>query len=200
VIRIALVGLAAMALSGLVQAQMPAQPQANRVEGKVSALSDSSLILTKADGETETIALLPNRTVTVTAPINVDQIQPDSYVATANKSQADGTGVSIEIRVFPKEMAPSDVNRVMDAGAQTMMTNGRVARAVSIDGGRLLTVDYGAGSRQITVPPNVQVISNIPGNAAMVKVGTPVRVVTFPATVDRPARQTITVAKADMAP
>ena len=197
--RITFAGLAVYALwSAAALAQPPAGVQ--RVEGTVTTLSDSSITLAKADNSSATIALLPGRTVTVTAPIALDQIAPGSHVATANKTQPDGSGVSTEIRVFPPEMAPGDVNRVMNqADPATIMTNGRVATAVSTGSGRQLTVDYGSGSRQITVPPSVTVISNAAGTADMVKVGRKVTVATFPAAGDRPARQSITIAKAELA-
>jgi hypothetical protein len=181
---------------GAAQAQMPGMA---RLQGTVSAVSDSSLTLATAEGA-KTIALLPNRTVTITAPIAVDQIVPGSYVATANKSQPDGTGVSVEIRVYPPDSPRFDVNRAMDASGETMMTNGKVATAVSSDGGRLLTVDYGSGKRQIRVPPEITVVSNTPGSPALVKVGVKLSIVSRPAMGDRPAAQIITIAKADLPP
>jgi hypothetical protein len=171
-----------------------------RLQGTVSAVSDTSLTLATTDGKTETVALLPNRTVTITAPIAVDQIVPGSYVATANKQQPDGTGVSVEIRVYPPDSPRFDVNRAMDASGETMMTNGKVATAVSSDGGRLLTVDYGSGKRQIRVPPEITVVSNTPGSPALVKVGVKLSIVSRPAMGDRPAAQIITIAKADLPP
>ncbi len=48
-----------------------------------------------------TVALLPGHTVNIMTPIDVSQIQPGSYVATANKTQPDGSGVSTELRVYP---------------------------------------------------------------------------------------------------
>jgi hypothetical protein len=189
--------LAIVSLRGAIaQAQMPAMA---RLQGTVSAVSDTSLTLTTADGP-KTVDLQPNRTVTVTAPIAVDQIVPGSYVATANKSQPDGTGVSVEIRVYPPDSPRFDVNRAMDASGETMMTNGKVATAVSSDGGRLLTVDYGSGKRQIRVPPEITVVSNTPGSPALVKVGVKLSIVSRPAMGDRPAAQIITIAKADLPP
>jgi hypothetical protein len=181
---------------GIASAQMPGM---QRLQGTVSVVSDTSLTLATADGA-KTVALLPNRSVTVTAPIAVDRIVPGSYVATANKSQPDGTGVSVEIRVYPPDSPRFDVNRAMDASGETMMTNGKVATAVSSDGGRLLTVDYGSGKRQIRVPPEITVISNTPGSAALVKVGVKLSIVNLPAMGERPAAQIITIAKADLPP
>jgi hypothetical protein len=194
--RILLAGLVGLSLGGVAIAQAPA-PQ--RLEGTVTAASDSSLTIAKTDGGSETVALLPTRTVTLTAPIAVDQIVPGSYVATANKSQPDGTGVSIEIRVYPPDSPRFDVNRAMDASGETMMTNGKVAKAVSSDGGRLLTVDYGSGSRQIRVPPELTVVSNTPGDLGLVKPGVKLAIVTIPPGAFGPdPRQIITIAKADL--
>ena len=192
-------GLALVALHGAAaSAQAPGGMQ--RAQGIVSDVSDASLTLKAADGTATTVALIPTRTVNVTAPIAVDQIVPGSYVATANTSQADGTGVSVEIRVYPPDSPRMDVNRAMDASGQTMMTNGKVAKAVSSDGGRLLTVDYGSGTRQIRVPPEVGVVANTPGTTAMVKPGVKLSIVTIPPMGDRPVRQIITIAKADLPP
>jgi hypothetical protein len=177
--------------AGQAAAQMPAM---QRVEGTVAAVSDKTLTVTAKDGANTTVDLLPGVTVSVVAPIAIDQIQAGSYVATANKTQPDGTGVSVEIRVFPPDTKRFDVNRAMDDQG-TMMTNGVVATAVSTQGGRRLTVDYGSGTRQITVPPGIPTTLNTPGTLDMVKPGLKVEVYTVPATADRPARQGIRIMK-----
>lgn len=193
-----LVGIAAMAFHcGIAMAQAPQGPQ--RLEGIVTAASDTSLTLNTANGPA-TVALLPNRTINVTEPVAVDRIVPGSYVATANRTQADGTGVSTELRVYPPGPNTFNVNRAMDASGQLIMTNGTVATAVGTATGRVLTVNYGDGTRQIRVPPEVQVISNTPGNAAMVKTGTKLSIATLNPGPDGQPLQIITVAKADLQP
>ena len=194
--RFAAAALALLAIPAVAFAQPPA-PQ--RVEGSVSALADTSMTIRKADGTSETVTLVPGFTVNVTEPIAVDQIKPGSYVATANRTQADGTGVSQELRVYPGTTNRATVNRAMNAEGDLMMTNGTVATAVSADGGRMLTVDYGQGQRKIKVPTSLQVISNTPGTPDMVKVGTKLSIVTFAAQGDRLGGQIITIAKGDLA-
>jgi ribosomal protein L2 len=168
------------------------------VQGVVTAATDTSVTITKADGQSETVALLPNRTVNVTAPVAVDQIAPGSYVATANMTQADGTGVSQELRVYPPGSPAFNVNRPMDASGQLIMTNGTVNKVVSSDGGRVLTVDFGTGTRQILVKPTLQVILVSPGKPDMVKPGVKLSVATFRFAPDAPPTQIITIAKADL--
>ena len=181
--------------AGQAGAQMPGM---QHLQGTVSAVTDKVLTLATADGASATVDLMANRSVTVVEPITIDQIQPGSYVATANKTQADGTGVSVEIRVFPPNTPRFDVNRAMDQSG-TMMTNGVVATAVSTDGGRRLTVDFGQGTRQITVPPGISITLNTPGSNDLVKPGIKLEIVTVPATADRPGRQFIKINKADLA-
>ena len=55
-----LVGIALFAASNL---HAQGAPQATRVQGKVAAISASQITLTKADGTTATVPLLPNWTV-----------------------------------------------------------------------------------------------------------------------------------------
>jgi len=190
-----LAALALVVVPSLALAQ-PAPPQ--RVEGTVAALTDTSITIKKADGMSETVALLPTRSVNITAPIAVDEIQPGSYVATANKTQADGSGLSTELRVYPATTGRANVNRAMNADGDLMMTNGTVATAVSSDGGRMLTVDYGQGQRKITVPKTITVVSNTPGTPAQVKVGVKLSIVTFNGQGDRPGGQIITIDKKDL--
>ncbi len=194
--RMVLAVAAAVSLyAGQAGAQMPAM---QHLQGTVSAVTDKVLTLTTADGTSAKVDLLPNRTVTVVEPITLEQIQPGSYVATANKTQADGSGVSVEIRVFPPNTPRFDVNRAMDQSG-TMMTNGVVATAVSTDGGRRLTVDFGQGTRQITVPPGISITLNTPGGNDLVKPGLKLEITTAAASADRPARQFIKINKADLA-
>lgn len=190
--------LAALALNSAAIAQAPPPPQ--RVEGTVAAVTDSQVTITKADGANEAVALLPpaSRTVNIVAPTTLEAIQPGSYVATANRSQPDGSGVSIELRVYPPDTPRFNVNAAMDAGGQTMMTNGTVATAVTSGKGREITVDYGGGERRITVPKEIEVIANTPGDFALVRPGLKVSVVTFAAAGERPAIQIFTIAKKDL--
>ena len=153
-----------------------------RVEGKVTALSDSQIVLTKPDGTSVTVPLLANWTAIVSKPISVEDIQPGSYLGTTNYAKPDGTGTSLEVHAFPPGMKGPGVDFVMDAKAGTTMTNGVVGTVVQGKAGRVLTVDYGHGVRTITVPPGVPVVMNTPGDRSTVAVGEAVMV----ANVERP--------------
>ena len=80
-----------------------------------------------------------------------------------------------------------------------MMTNGTVAKAVSVSGGRVLTVDYGGGTREILVKPEIGVVLNELGTPAMVKPGVKLTIRTLQGP-NGPSIQAITIAKADLLP
>jgi hypothetical protein len=197
--RVLLAALSAMTLYGTAafgQAAPPGPPRPTT--GTVTAVSDTSLTLSTADGKSETVELLSNKNINVTEPVAVDRIQPGSYVATANVTQPDGTGVSQELRVYPPGSPAFNVNRPMDATGQLIMTNGNVDKVVSSDGGRVLTVNYGTGTRQILVKPSLQVIAITPGTPAMLKPGVKLSIITLRFASDQPPAQIITIAKADL--
>jgi hypothetical protein len=167
---------AALVLFGAAGVFAQGMPQMTRVAGKVASISDSQIVLTKADGTTATIPLLTNWSVRVAKPVSIDQIQPGSYLGTTNYAKPDGTGTSLEVHVSPPGVKGPGVDFVMDAKAGTTMTNGVVGTVVQSSAGRVLTVDYGHGVRAITVPPGVPIVMNTPGDRSAVVVGASVTV------------------------
>jgi hypothetical protein len=169
-----------------------AAPKVERHEGVVTALTASAITLAGAGGKSETLPLLPTWTVSVSKLIPVSEIKPGSYLGTTNYAKPDGTGVSTEVHVSPPGGTGPGLDFLMDAAAQTTMTNGTVSTVVKSEGGQVLSVNYGKGVRRVTVPPGVPVVLNTPGERAMVTVGRTVRVVTFTPAGGEP-RQFITV-------
>ncbi|HEY3696229.1 hypothetical protein [Phenylobacterium sp.] len=178
-IRQTLLALAALSMAAAAHAQTAAPPKVERVEGVVTALTDTEITLAEANGRTETIKLLPTWSVGVARPISVEDIKPGSYLGTTNHATPDGAGVSTEVHVSPPGTAGPGLDFLMDAAAQTTMTNGVVTTVVRSEGGRVLTVNYGAGARRITVPAGVPVVLTTAGDRSLVKVGAKVRLVNF---------------------
>lgn len=161
-----------------------AQPaQANvRVGGEVTAIDGGNITVRGADGASSTFALAPDAWIIKTRPIQASDIHPGDFVATANTNNADGTGTSTELRVFPPGMRLGEGSYPMQE-PNTTMTNATVAHVVTVDGGRQLTVTYGAnpdtnssaGTRTITLPENVQVVQWYRAQVSDVHVGVRVR-------------------------
>lgn len=166
----ALIAIAAPAL-----AQTPAAPAAppapQVVRGTVTAVTPTALTLTAKDGKVLTIGLSKDWAVQVTEPITAADIQAGSFIGTAEMPQADGTGRSLEVHVFPPGVKMGEGHYGWDLKKGSMMTNGTVGKVVSGDHGRELDVSYSTGVRHIVVPPKTPIVQITPGDRGQLKPG-----------------------------
>jgi hypothetical protein len=167
--------MATFALAGAAHAQAPTP-----VRGTIAAIAIDTITLTKADGTPVTLALMPGWLVNVMKPIGIEAIQPGSFIGTAEMPQADGTGRSLEVHVFPPGVKVGEGHYAWDLKEGSMMTNGTVGEVTTTADGRTITVSYPGGTRTITVPENVPIVEITNGTADQLKVGIPVFVIAFP--------------------
>jgi hypothetical protein len=129
------------------------------LKGVVTAVDASSLTLKDDKGAAVTVPLTDKVRMIRVRKIELDAIQPGSFVATANVNQPDGSGVSTELRVFgPSLKGLGEGSGPMQDGQN--MTNGTVKVVVGTPKGREMDVGYtdkktGPGVRHITVPPGM---------------------------------------------
>jgi hypothetical protein len=164
--------VAAVGLMLFVAGQASAQAVRQIVRGVVASQSADQLVVTGRDGKPVTVSLAPNWTVTVMKPIAADAIQPGSFIGTTEMPQADGTGVSVEVHVFPPGVKMGEGHYPWDLQPGSMMTNGTVGTVSAVSGGRAIDVSYPNGTRHIVVPPNVPIVQITPGGSqALIKPG-----------------------------
>ena len=185
IVRPALGALAAaLALAGTAAAQpAPGAPAAVRVAGVVTAVEASGLKVRGADGKEISFGLAPDFSVVTTRPVDIDAIQPGAFVATANVTEQDGVGRSIELRMFEPGSKAGEGNRPMTqpgAAPGQMMTNATVSSVTKGANGRELTVTYPGGSRKIVVPPGMPVIASFPADPSIIKPGVTVQTQAVP--------------------
>lgn len=143
----------------------PPVAQSVRFDGVVTAIAGDRITITSADGASSSITIAPDAWIVKGRPIPASEIHAGDFVATANVNNADGTGTSTELRVFPPGMHLGEGSYPMQQ-PNTTMTNATVAQVTNVGGGRQLTVTYGAsqangtpaGTRTITLPASVQVM------------------------------------------
>ena len=170
----ALSALAAASGAGLVgepawsQPVSPSAETASRaaapMDGTVVAFTGAVLKVKNAHGVVTSYTVADDARYLRLTKIDASAIKPGSFVATANVSQPDGSGVSKEFRVFAPALKGLGEGHGPMAGEApgTMMTNGTVsAEVVSTPRGREMDVTYGGngaqGVRHIVLPPNVTI-------------------------------------------
>jgi hypothetical protein len=161
-------------LSLVASATWAATPAPNVYRGVVTAIDAGQVTVKGDEGKSRSFALLKDWTVTVLKPVDVAAIQPGSFIGTAEIPQADGTGRSLEVHVFPPGVKAGEGHYDWDLQKGSKMTNGTVGTVVAGANGRELEVSYPTGKRRITVPKNVPIVEMTPGQQSQVKVGTPV--------------------------
>lgn len=146
--------------------------------GTVQTLDAKTLDLKTGDGQAVAITLTPDWRVRVVVPIGVEAIHPGSFIGTAQMPQADGSGRSLEVHVFPPGVKSGEGERDWDSKPGARMTNGTVGgEVVASPNGRELTLTFPGGSRKIVIPPDVPVVQFNPAVRADIKPGVQVFVV-----------------------
>ena len=162
---------AAAAACILCLASVTAFGQAPHVRGTIESLNGDTLTLKTEGGGTETIQLAPNWNVTLLKRIGIDAIKPGSFIGSAEVPQANGTGRSLEVHVFPPGVKAGEGHYAWDLRKGSMMTNGTVGQVKALGRGREITVSYPHGERRIVVPANVPVVEFANGERSQVKPG-----------------------------
>lgn len=155
-------------------AEPAAPPQIQFIRGTVTSVSPTALGVKTTAGKAVSIALAPDWNVQVTKPVTVAEIKSGSFIGTAEMPQADGTGRSLEVHVFPPGVKVGEGHYGWDLKKGAMMTNGTVGKVVASPSGQSFDVSYPTGTRHITVPPKTPIVQIGPGPRTLVKAGSKV--------------------------
>ena len=177
----------ALAMSGPAVSQGPApatplstNPQPpTRLSGTLTAIAAEGLTLRDATGKEVTLGFAPNVAVLAARPVAKEDIKVGDFVASANLSETDGVGRSIEMRLFEPGSRAGEGHRPMtQAGAapSQMMTNATVTKVARTAAGLELDVQYPGGIRHLIVPPEVTIMGSYPVDPGSLKAGMPVNV------------------------
>ena len=150
-----------------------AQAPPGVARGVIVSVDNNTLTLKPADGTTVTITLAKDWTVTLLKPVDVEAIQPGSFIGTAEIPQKNGTGRSLEVHVFPPGVKAGEGHYGWDLRKGSMMTNGTVGKVTAGAKGRELDVTYPNGERKIIVPRGVPIVQFTDGDRSLIKPGIP---------------------------
>lgn len=156
------VTVAALALASAAMAQTPnAKP--SRIRGDIVSLDGNTLKVHRRSGDTVSIDLAANTPVAAVKSMQLSDIKPGSFVGTAATTGTDGKLTATEVVVFPESArGTGEGHYAWDLGPNSTMTNANVDTVVQGTDGRNLKLSYKGGSNQVTVPPNVPIVTFIP--------------------------------------
>lgn len=169
----ATLALGLMALAGPVMAQ-GATP-APHIRGIITQVSGDVIDVMTRRGETVSVTLDANLTVTGVFKSSLAEIKPGSFIGTASAPQPDGSFKALSVTVFPPGITGGAGDFAWDLEPNSTMTNGTVGE-LSTAKGRVMSVKYATGEKQILVPDDVPVVTFHPSSRAAVVVGAHVTV------------------------
>ena len=145
--------------------------------GTLTTVSAASLEAKARNGSTIAIAMTADSKVLAATTASIGDVKPDSYIGVAAAPQPDGTLKALEVTIIDEKLrGMGDGHYGWDLTGGNTMTNGAVG-SVQTANGRTLVVNYKGGSKTITVPDDVPVVSIAPADRSVLKAGE--RIVVF---------------------
>ncbi len=178
-----------------------AQQQVTRVRGSIDAIDATSITIAARDGKPVKLALTPETGVAAVKALDLQAIQPGSYIGTAAQPGPDGGLEAIEVVVVPEAARGTGEGQfAWDLVPGSSMTNGTVNGVVEGARGRNLDVIFKGQKASITVPPSAPVVTFTPAERADLKPGLPVFVTARPGTDGTITAARIVVGRDGVAP
>lgn len=192
--------LATLTFASVVPAQTPAA-KPSRIRGDVVSLDGDVLKVHRRSGDTVSIELKPTVAVSAVKAMQLSDIKPGSFVGTAATTGTDGKLTATEVVVFPESARGSgEGHYAWDLGPNSTMTNANVDTVVQGTSGRNLKLSYKGGNNEVTVPPNVPIVTFTPAARTDLTAGKKVFVVATPASQGAFVAQRVVVEKDGVAP
>jgi hypothetical protein len=159
-------------------AQNPPQGTPTRIRGTVEKLDGKMLTVKSRDGQSVTIALADNVTVSTLVKKKLADIKAGDYVASTGVKGTDGKLHAVEVRIFPENMRGVGEGQFpWDLTPDSTMTNATVTGVATAAGGQLLKVKYKDSESEYIVGPEVPVLGIGPGDLTLLKPGIAVFVI-----------------------
>lgn len=166
---------AATVFSGTLTAQ---EVKPTRIRGEIVAVDSTTLTVHRRSGDTVKITIKPDQDVGALKNIKLADIKQGAFIGTATKTDAAGKLVAVEVLIFPEAgRGTGEGHYEWDLLPGTMMTNANVDTVMQGVSGRTLKLSYKGGSKEVTVPENVPVVTPIAAARSDLMVGKKVFVI-----------------------
>ncbi len=158
-------------------ADAPAPPPVAPVNGTVTSISPTTLVVKGADGKEAKFALGPNVGVTKTRTGTLGDVKAGQFIGCTAVEGPDGKLRAQEIHIFPESMrGTGEGHYPWGNQAKTTMTNGNVESLAGVSDGKTIKVSYKGGTTNVLIPPSTTITVIEAAALKDVKVGSMVTV------------------------
>ena len=150
-----------------------AQTPPTRIRGTLEQVDGNLLTIKARSGEVMKVKVPDNVVVVGIAKASMADIGNGKFIGTTTVGQKDGALVAEEVHIFPESMrGTGEGHRDWDLRPESKMTNANVANVKNMGDGRVMTVQYKGGEKQVLVTPRTSVVSFEPASRGDLKPGT----------------------------
>ena len=150
-----------------------AQTPPTRIRGTLEQVDGNLLTIKARSGEVMKVKVPDNVVVVGIAKASMADIGNGKFIGTTTVGQKDGALVAEEVHIFPESMrGTGEGHRDWDLRPESKMTNANVAAVKNMGDGRVMTVQYKGGEKQVLVTPRTAVVSFEPATRSELKPGT----------------------------
>ena len=164
--------LAAIVIAAM-SAAVVAQTPPTRIRGTLEQVDGNLLTVKARTGEVMKVKVPDNVVLVGIAKASMADIGNGKFIGTTTVGQKDGALVAEEVHIFPEAMrGTGEGHRDWDLRPESKMTNANVAEIKNMGDGRVMTVQYKGGEKQVLVTPRTSVVSYEPASRSDLKPGT----------------------------
>ncbi len=173
-------------------AQNPPEGTPTRIRGTVDKLDGQILMVKSRDGQSLTIALAPNFTVSGCVAKSLADIKPGDFVASTSLKGPDGKLKAIEVHIIPENLrgVVPEAQLPWDLAPDSIMTNATLAQITSAPQGHVMKVTFKGNEAEVTIPDGIPIVGYVPADASLLKPGAAVFI-----TAQKQADGTLTAAR-----
>lgn len=156
-----------------------ADPAPARIRGTIVAVDATTLTVQRSgNSNIVKVALKPDVPVGAVKNVKLADITKGAFIGTATKTDTEGKLTALEVLVFPEAArGTGEGHYAWDLLPGSMMTNANVDTVANGVKGRVLTLSYKGGSKEVTVPDATPVVTFAPAMRSDLIVGKKVFVV-----------------------
>jgi len=163
--------LAAIVIAAM-SAAVVAQTPPTRIRGTLEQVDGNLLTVKARTGEVMKVKVPDNVVLVGIAKASMADIGKGKFIGTTTVGQKDGALVAEEVHIFPEAMrGTGEGHRDWDLRPESKMTNANVANIKNMGDGRVITVQYKGGEKQVLVTPRTSVVSFEPASRSDLKPG-----------------------------
>jgi hypothetical protein len=165
--------IAVIVLSAIASAVLAQTP--TRIRGTLEQVDGNMLTVKARSGEVMKVKVPDNVLIIGIAKASMADIGKGKFIGTTTVGQRGGALVAEEVHIFPENMrGTGEGHRDWDLRPESKMTNANVADIKDMGDGRVMTVQYKGGEKQVLITPRTAVVSYEPASRSDLKPGTAV--------------------------